>query len=74
MHLDLYRIADTAELEFLGLDDLAGQARCWLVEWPERGGAHCRPWTWDRLAVSGTGRHAGLRDAWPGTGMAGWTE
>jgi tRNA threonylcarbamoyladenosine biosynthesis protein TsaE len=36
LHLDLYRIADGAELEFLGLDD--ADAVLWLVEWPERGG------------------------------------
>jgi len=35
-HLDLYRIAAAAELDFLGLDELAS-ARLWLVEWPERG-------------------------------------
>lgn len=35
MHLDLYRIGDPGELEFLGLD--AGEARLWLIEWPERG-------------------------------------
>lgn len=34
-HLDLYRIADAGELEFLGLD--GGEATLWLVEWPERG-------------------------------------
>ncbi len=37
LHLDLYRIGDGAELEFLGLDD--ADAALWLVEWPERGGA-----------------------------------
>ena len=37
LHLDLYRIADAAELEFLGLDP--GEGALWLVEWPERGGA-----------------------------------
>jgi tRNA threonylcarbamoyladenosine biosynthesis protein TsaE len=36
LHLDLYRIGDGAELEFLGLDDV--DAVLWLVEWPERGG------------------------------------
>ena len=35
-HLDLYRIADAGELEFLGLDP--GEGALWLVEWPERGG------------------------------------
>ncbi|MFC4728604.1 tRNA (adenosine(37)-N6)-threonylcarbamoyltransferase complex ATPase subunit type 1 TsaE [Coralloluteibacterium thermophilus] len=38
-HLDLYRIGDAGELDFLGLDELAGQAGLWLVEWPERGAA-----------------------------------
>lgn len=36
-HLDLYRIADPAELEWLGLDDLADPQAVILVEWPERG-------------------------------------
>lgn len=36
-HLDLYRIADPAELEWLGLDALADPAALVLVEWPERG-------------------------------------
>ncbi len=72
VHLDLYRIAETAELEFLGLDDLAAQARCWLVEWPEQGGRHCRPRTWDRLSVSGTGRDVELREHGPGGN--GWLD
>lgn len=37
LHLDLYRVADPEELDFFGLDDLAGEALLWLVEWPERG-------------------------------------
>lgn len=37
LHLDLYRIADSGELEFLGLDP--GEGALWLVEWAERGGA-----------------------------------
>lgn len=34
-HLDLYRIADPEELEFLGVREMEGIA---LIEWPERGG------------------------------------
>ena len=34
LHLDLYRIGDPGELEFLGLDP--AETRLWLVEWPER--------------------------------------
>src|SRR6185312_8994269 len=36
-HLDLYRIADAGELEWLGLDELDGRETIVLVEWPERG-------------------------------------
>ncbi len=36
-HLDLYRIADAGELEWLGLDDLQGAPSLMLIEWPERG-------------------------------------
>lgn len=37
-HLDLYRLNDPAELEFLGLPDLIAQGGVCLIEWPERGG------------------------------------
>lgn len=37
-HLDLYRIADPQELEWLGLGELALPSALFLVEWPERGG------------------------------------
>ena len=39
-HLDLYRIAQQGELDFLGLDELAERMSLWLVEWPERGVGH----------------------------------
>lgn len=37
-HIDLYRIADPAELLELGLD-APGAGEAWLIEWPERAGA-----------------------------------
>lgn len=37
VHLDLYRLSAAAELDFLGLDELAEAATLWLIEWPERG-------------------------------------
>jgi tRNA threonylcarbamoyladenosine biosynthesis protein TsaE len=35
-HLDLYRIGDPEEVEFLGLRDYLVSANAMLVEWPER--------------------------------------
>ncbi|NEV60926.1 tRNA (adenosine(37)-N6)-threonylcarbamoyltransferase complex ATPase subunit type 1 TsaE [Thiorhodococcus minor] len=36
-HLDLYRLGDPEELDYLGLRDLMRQDALWVVEWPERG-------------------------------------
>ena len=62
-HLDLYRIADPEELEYLALDELAERARVWLIEWPQRGqGALPAADLILRLRVEGHGRCA-LLDA-----------
>jgi len=37
LHLDLYRIEDPEELEFLALRDLFNDQSVLLVEWPDRG-------------------------------------
>ena len=62
VHLDLYRVAEAAELEFLGLDDLGEGLRLWLVEWPERAAAALPPSDLEiRLEVAGSGRMAELQ-------------
>jgi tRNA threonylcarbamoyladenosine biosynthesis protein TsaE len=38
-HLDLYRIAEPGELEWLGLADLTAEPHLLLVEWPEHAGS-----------------------------------
>lgn len=59
-HLDLYRIGDAGELDFLGLDDAA--ATLWLVEWPERAGLALPSEDLRvELAISGDGRSARLQ-------------
>jgi tRNA threonylcarbamoyl adenosine modification protein YjeE len=58
-HLDLYRVADAGELEFLGLD--GDEAVLWLVEWPGRGVAALpAPDLAIHLDVEGEGRRAEL--------------
>lgn len=69
LHLDLYRIGDAGELEFLGLDD--ADARLWLVEWPERGAAALPAADLEvALEVSGSGRACRL--AFRGPAGAAW--
>jgi len=36
-HLDLYRLGDGEELEFLGLREMLDEQAVLLIEWPERG-------------------------------------
>ncbi len=36
-HLDLYRLTDPEELEFLGVREQLGDEDCLVVEWPQRG-------------------------------------
>lgn len=58
-HLDLYRLSAAAELDFLGLDELAAEATLWLVEWPERGAGGLPPPDLRlTLAADGAGRRA----------------
>jgi len=68
-HLDLYRLADAGELDFLGLDELEATASLWLVEWPERGGRQLPPADLAvALRIEGDGRRARLRALSP-TGL-----
>ncbi|MEO0346311.1 MAG: tRNA (adenosine(37)-N6)-threonylcarbamoyltransferase complex ATPase subunit type 1 TsaE [Pseudomonadota bacterium] len=67
-HLDLYRLADDAELEFIGWRDLGDSVR--LVEWPERAPAATQDADLTiALRVDGEGRRAGIA-AGSGAGRA----
>lgn len=58
-HLDLYRIADPGELEWLGLDALAEPGTLVLVEWPQHGAGALPPADLVlHLAHAGEGRQA----------------
>lgn len=65
-HLDLYRIADPGELEWLGLEDLWKAGSLVLVEWPERGrGALPEPDVTIELAHAGPARSLRARAQGP---------
>jgi tRNA threonylcarbamoyladenosine biosynthesis protein TsaE len=38
LHMDLYRISEPGELEFLGLEDMLDDQTILLIEWPDKGG------------------------------------
>ncbi len=38
LHMDLYRISNPGELEFLGVEDLLDDRTILLIEWPDKGG------------------------------------
>lgn len=64
LHLDLYRLVDPEEVEYLGLRDYPPDSTLWLVEWPERGLGHLPPPTLVvRLLHDGAARVAELE--WP---------
>lgn len=42
-HLDLYRLGDPEELEYLGIRDILEYNVICLIEWPEKGGALTPP-------------------------------
>lgn len=42
-HLDLYRLADPDELDYLGWQEMLGEGGLLLIEWPERGAAVLPP-------------------------------
>lgn len=61
-HMDLYRLADPEELEFLGIRELDSEPAVWLVEWPERGAGVLPPAQLKvQLSREGDGRRAVLR-------------
>ncbi len=62
LHLDLYRIGDPGELEYLGISDLHAEHSLLVVEWPERGeGALPAPDLSLQLDEAGQGDRAGRR-------------
>ena len=59
VHLDLYRMRDSSELESLGLRDEARPGALWLIEWPERGEGWLPPADLAITLAVGSGAEAG---------------
>ena len=62
-HLDLYRIADPEELEYVAIRDLVSESAACLVEWPERG-CSALPALDCRLTIAPSGHGRQLRIRW----------
>jgi tRNA threonylcarbamoyladenosine biosynthesis protein TsaE len=66
VHVDLYRVQTDAEVDELGLRDLAGPGCLLLIEWPERGGVAVPTADLDlTLLYAGDGRQASLNAPTP---------
>lgn len=63
-HLDLYRVADPEELEYLGLSEMSERAGLTLIEWPSKGAGFLPPADLD-LAFDylGDGRQLAIKAA-----------
>ena len=56
-HFDLYRIGDSGELDFIGIDELMDADALKLIEWPDRGAGRLpAPDLVVRLSLEGEGR------------------
>jgi tRNA threonylcarbamoyladenosine biosynthesis protein TsaE len=61
VHVDLYRLRSSAEVDELGLRDMTGPGYLMLIEWPEKGGAAVPPADLDlELTYVGESRAASL--------------
>jgi len=61
-HLDLYRLGESGELEYLGIEDYLTADGILLIEWPERAEGRLPEATLDiTLVPEGSGRVARLR-------------
>ena len=61
-HLDLYRVIDPVELEYIGLEDVLRDVRLTFIEWPDNGQGYLPPadLTVD-IEIRGDGRIAHLK-------------
>jgi len=61
LHMDLYRISDPGELEFLGVQDLLDDATIRLIEWPDKSNGWLpKPDCIFRFSYAETGRNLRL--------------
>ena len=63
-HFDLYRIGDSEELDYIGIDELMDSAAIKFVEWPERAGSRLpQPDLVVKMTLEGAGRRVDVHAA-----------
>jgi tRNA threonylcarbamoyladenosine biosynthesis protein TsaE len=73
VHLDLYRLRDPGELEYLGLREWARPGCLWLIEWPERAAGRLPPADLTVRLAAGADTHQADIQAGSAAGTA-WLE
>ncbi len=62
LHFDFYRLHDSAELDFIGIDELLESPGLKLIEWPQNGADRIPQPDWQiALTLEGTGRRVEVR-------------
>ena len=57
LHFDFYRLVDSSELDFIGIDELLDGPGLKLIEWPEQGAERIPEADWHiELTTEGAGR------------------
>ena len=61
-HMDLYRLEDPSEIEFLALEDMWSERSLFLIEWPERAAGYLQAANCEILISKAADKSQDIRD------------